>query len=53
MWGEGEGGLLQIQCPLGALKRRLPSPAGLIHLVAIILLEGGGELELGVSSSLG
>lgn len=45
--GGWEGGLLEIHCPLGALMRLPPPPrpnhAGLVHLVAIILLEGGGE----------
>lgn len=39
-----EGGLLEIHCSLGDLMSRDPPPhAGLVHLVAIILLEGGGE----------
>lgn len=45
--GGGEGGLLEIHCPLGGYTSTLD-----FHLVAIILAEVGG-VELGVPSSLG
>lgn len=39
--------------PLGVFLPPHPHHAGLVHLVAIILFEGGRRVELGISCSLG
>lgn len=55
--GGGEGGLLEIHCPLGPLRCRVPPPPPMLDLfiwLPLCFWRGWGwRVELGVSSNLG